>query len=124
MDETSEIDGLPFRGVLEDLPLDLLIGWSASLLTYVSKHNRHRFPASIFPKHVSYRFGLTTWNFIVRYITMGHILQRLEHKIWNLFLRRFAGLLKALKTWLLCIKPMQSHRPGRPCCCSGSACFR
>ena len=41
MDETSEIDGLPFRGVLEDLPLDLLIGWSASLLIYVSKHSCH-----------------------------------------------------------------------------------
>ena len=64
MDETSEIDGLPFRGVLEDLPIDLLIGWSASLLTYVSKHSCHRFPAYIFPKHVSYRFGSTTWNFI------------------------------------------------------------
>ena len=30
MDGTLESNGLPFRGVLENLPTDLLIGWTAS----------------------------------------------------------------------------------------------
>ena len=69
--------------------------------------------------HVSYRFGLTTG------ISLSGTLQRdicCSDSSTRFGISSSGALL--LKAWLLCIEPMQSHRPGRPCCCSGSACFR
>lgn len=69
--------------------------------------------------HVSYRVGLTTG------ISLSGTLQRdicCSDSSTRFGISSSGALL--LKAWLLCIEPMQSHRPGRPCCCSGSACFR
>ena len=98
MDGTLESNGLPFRGVLENLPTDLLIGWTASWSDVYDCRDQLDIWSLNYRHHLMVGTLVISCHFFkhcsVRCITMMHILQPLVRKIWRPFPRPWIVVLQ------------------------------